>query len=127
MRSAFWFVTALAIFAGTMRTTATAETRAEKPPQFETDVLPILKAKCFDCHSSTADELQGGLKLDNLELILQGGTSGAAIVEGDVENSLLLKAIRYEVEDMQMPPSGKLDDEKISLLEAWVKSLKSDE
>lgn len=98
---------------------------AEKAQLFERDVMPLMVAKCFDCHSSRADEVKGGLKLDSLEELMKGGTSGTLVVPGDIENSLLLRAIRYQVEDMQMPPSGRMDDEQIALFEAWVKSLDS--
>jgi mono/diheme cytochrome c family protein len=91
--------------------------------QFAKKVQPLLKRKCFECHSSKADELKGNLKLESVDDILKGGDSGPAVKAGDVEESLLLKAIRYQIEDMQMPPSGKLDDEDIQLVEAWVQAL----
>ena len=91
--------------------------------QFTKKVRPLLERKCFECHSSKADELKGNLKLESLDDILKGGDSGPAIKEGDIAESLLLKAIRYEIEDKQMPPSGKLAEEDIQLLESWVKGL----
>ena len=91
--------------------------------QFARKVQPLLARKCFECHSSKADELKGNLKLESLDDILKGGDSGPAVKPGDVKESLLLRAIRYEIEDMQMPPSGKLEDEEIQLVEAWVKAL----
>ncbi|MGI8966446.1 MAG: c-type cytochrome domain-containing protein, partial [Limisphaerales bacterium] len=54
----------------------------------------------------------------------KGGESGAAIVPGDVEKSLLIKAVRYTDKDLQMPPEkagGKLSVAQIADLEAWVK------
>lgn len=102
---------------------AAAATGDDAKDQFAKKVKPLLESKCFECHSSKADELKGNLKLESLDDILKGGDSGPAIKAGDVKDSLLLKAIRYEIEDMQMPPSGKLDDEEIELIEAWVKSL----
>ena len=91
--------------------------------QFAKSVKPLLARHCFKCHSSKADELQGNLKLETLDDILKGGDSGPAIKPGDAKESLLLRAIRYEIEDVQMPPSGKLEDEEIALVEAWVKAL----
>ena len=91
--------------------------------QFARTIKPLLMRKCFECHSSKADELKGNLQLETLDDILRGGDSGPAIKKGDAKESLLLKAIRYEIEDVQMPPSGKLDDADIQLLEKWVRSL----
>ncbi|HZN36084.1 MAG TPA: c-type cytochrome domain-containing protein [Pirellulaceae bacterium] len=90
--------------------------------QFEKTVRPLFERKCFQCHSSKADELKGNLKLESIELIKKGGDQGPAVVAGD-KDSFLLRAIRYEVEDFQMPPSGRLEDKDIALIEKWVKAL----
>jgi mono/diheme cytochrome c family protein len=90
---------------------------------FKDSVRPLFERKCFQCHSSKADELKGNLKLESLESILKGGDQGPAIVAGDVENSFLLRAIRFQVEDFQMPPSGRLPDADVALIEKWVKAL----
>src|SRR5262245_49615232 len=90
--------------------------------QFEKTIRPLFERKCFQCHSSKADELKGNLKLETIELILKGGDQGPAVVAGD-KDSFLLRAIRYEVEDFQMPPSGRLEDKDIALIEKWVQAL----
>ena len=92
---------------------------------FKDSIRPLFERKCFDCHSSKAEEVKGNLKLETLESILKGGDQGPAIVAGDAENSFLVRAIRYEVEDFQMPPAGRLSDEDIALVEKWIKSLGS--
>jgi mono/diheme cytochrome c family protein len=98
--------------------------RAEEPSQlFAKKVRPLLESKCFDCHSSKAEEVKGNLKLESLADILKGGDNGPAIVAGDVEMSFLLKAIRYEEADFQMPPAGRLSDEEIKLVEDWVRGM----
>lgn len=102
---------------------AAAASAADSDKLFTDSVRPLFERKCFDCHSSKAEELKGNLKLESLELILKGGDSGPAVVAGDVENSFLLRAIRYQVEDYQMPPSGRLSDEEIKVVETWVKAL----
>jgi mono/diheme cytochrome c family protein len=90
---------------------------------FKESVRPLLARKCFECHSAKAEELKGNLRLETVELILKGGDQGPAIVAGDAENSFLVRALKYEVEDFQMPPSGRLTDEEIGLVEKWIKSL----
>ncbi len=89
---------------------------------FEKSVRPLLERKCFECHSSKADELKGNLKLETVDQILKGGDQGPAVAAGD-KDSFLLRAIRYEVEDFQMPPSGRLEDKEIALIEKWVRAL----
>ncbi|HEV2207626.1 MAG TPA: PSD1 and planctomycete cytochrome C domain-containing protein [Verrucomicrobiae bacterium] len=88
---------------------------------FENHVRPILSENCYKCHSQQAEKIKAGLLLDTREGVLKGGDSGPAIVPGDPEHSLLVKAIRYTDPDLQMPPKGrKLPDTVIADLVAWV-------
>ena len=48
----------------------------------------------------------------------RGGSEGPAIVPGKPDESLLLKAVRYE--NYEMPPEEKLPDGEIALLEKWI-------
>ena len=89
---------------------------------FETKIRPILVQKCYNCHSKEADKVRGGLLLDTREGMLQGGNTGPSLVPGKPSESLLIQAISYKDEDLQMPPKGeKLSDEQIALLTEWVK------
>ena len=71
---------------------------------FEKFIRPVLAQKCYGCHSRESGKQKGGLSLDTRESIRLGGESGHAVVPGDPVESLLMKAIRYEDSDMQMPP-----------------------
>ena len=89
---------------------------------FEKHVRPVLIESCYSCHSATAEKVKGGLLLDTREGLLKGGDSGPAILAGDPEKSLLIKAIRYANDDLQMPPKGKrLPAHQVEDLVAWVK------
>lgn len=89
---------------------------------FESKIRPILVEHCYECHSTSKGKAKGGLLLDSKEGVIAGGDSGPAIVPGDPEQSLLIKAVRYLNEDLQMPPKNKrLADEQISLLEEWIR------
>ncbi len=89
---------------------------------FEKKIRPLLVENCYQCHSAEAEKLKGALFLDSKAGILKGGESGAAIVPGDVEKSLLIKAIRYTDKDLQMPPKDKkLSAAQIADMETWVK------
>jgi len=103
-----------------------AHAHAEASPQelmfFETRVRPVLVEHCGSCHSAQSEKPKAGLRLDSREGVLKGGDSGPAIVPGDPENSLLIKAIRYNDPDLQMPPKkGKLPEAQINDLTAWVR------
>lgn len=90
----------------------------EKLEFFESKVRPILVQRCYECHSG--QESNGGLRLDYREGLLKGGDSGPALQADEPQGSLLLRAIRYQNADLQMPPSGKLDATEIEVLETWV-------
>jgi len=79
---------------------------AEPDSQFKERVLPLLTRHCHECHSHAAKKSRGDLVLDSLNAILTGGQSGPAIVPGEPEKSLLLKAVRHESAELKMP-SGK--------------------
>jgi len=84
---------------------------------FENEVRPLLAENCFQCH---ADEKQkGDLRLDSLTTMLTGGESGAAIVPGKPDESLLIQAVRYE--SFEMPPEKKLTDAQIQILTEWIR------
>ena len=64
--------------------------------------------------------MEGGLTLDSKSGWATGGDSGPAIVPGKPDESLLIKAVRFDDPDLQMPPEEKLTDEEIALLVNWV-------
>jgi hypothetical protein len=88
---------------------------------FFTDrVLPILRSRCFECHSHD-HEISGGLALDVRSGWEQGGESGPAVVPGKPDESLLIAAVRHAKADYEMPPDGpKLPEAEIATLVAWV-------
>jgi hypothetical protein len=94
---------------------------AEEIEFFEKRVRPILVERCFECHSSDAKKLQGNLLLDRRAAILTGGDLGPAAMPGEPEKSLLVEAIRYCGQSVDMPPAGKLPAAEIAILEEWVK------
>src|SRR5688572_27806829 len=86
---------------------------------FEKNIRPVLVANCYQCHSASAKELKGELRLDTREGIRKGGESGSAVIPGKPEESLLIKAMRFE-DGMEMPPNGKLPDSVIANFTKWV-------
>ena len=89
---------------------------------FETKIRPLLAEKCYKCHSQQSDKVRGGLLLDTREATVAGGNTGPAVVPGKPDESLLIQAVRYKDEDLQMPPKGeKLSDQEIADLTEWVR------
>ena len=86
---------------------------------FESNIRPLLIESCFDCHT---DDEKGGLRLDSRERMVKGGESGPAIVPGDPDASLLMRAVRHAAGVAKMPrQAGKLTDAQIAALATWIK------
>lgn len=98
-----------------------AEPTPEQARFFETEVRPLLVEKCYSCHSEAKGKFRGGLAVDSLAGLLRGGDTGAAVVPGDPAKSLLIEAVLYTNEELQMPPKRKLSDTEIATLTKWVK------
>jgi hypothetical protein len=94
--------------------------KAEGIAFFETRIRPVLVEKCYACHSSRAEKLKGGLRLDTRAGVRGGGDSGPAIVPGKPEESTLLLAIAHTDEFSKMPPKEKLPDRVIADFHLWV-------
>ncbi len=88
---------------------------------FEKKIRPLLIKHCYECHSEEAEERQGGLLLDRRSGWIAGGDTTKAVLPGEPDASLLIKAVRYSDENLQMPPEEKLKPEQIKLLEEWVR------
>ncbi len=83
---------------------------------FETDILPILQARCAKCHGD--EKLQGGFDVRRRFALLKGGDTGPAFVAGKPDESILIEKI--EKNEMPPPDEGRLDDKQKALIRQWV-------
>src|SRR5262245_32749913 len=81
-------------------------------------VKPILATKCFGCHGSK--QQQSGLRLDLRQNALRGGDYGTVIVPGKSAESKMIIRLTGSDAGLQMPPTGPLEAEEISVLRAWI-------
>jgi cytochrome c553 len=105
---------------------AAAATAADKPavsPEhaefFEAKVRPVLVEHCQECHGRKKS--MAGLRLDTAKGFAKGSDSGAVVVPGDPDKSLLIKAVRWADKDMRMPPKTKMPQPAIEVLTEWVR------
>ncbi|MDG2127110.1 MAG: DUF1553 domain-containing protein [Fuerstiella sp.] len=91
---------------------------AAKLEFFESRIRPVLVEHCYKCHAVNAKNVRGGLLLDSKAGALDGGESGAAVVPGAPEESLLLSALKHE--SYEMPPDRKLPDAIVADFEKWI-------
>ena len=89
---------------------------------YYTDIIePILRSRCYSCHS--ASKQKGQLRLDRPELILKGGKHGAIIGEAIVDSTEMFKRLMLPLEDEHhMPPNEKpqLSSAEIALIQSWL-------
>lgn len=91
---------------------------------YKRDVMPIFEAKCYDCHSSEAKKVKGGLRLDDEEHFLKRFAKNEVVVPGDWDASFLFVTIvRPEHEKGAMPPKNKgerLTEKEIRTVAQWI-------
>lgn len=96
--------------------------QAIEPPDFVNDIQPLLQKNCVACHN--LQKAEGGLNLENLEVLLKGGDSGAALQTGKSAESSLVRRVKGE-EELMPPADNKVGakqftSEEIALLAAWI-------
>ncbi len=105
-----------------------ASTEAPAPPGgdprlafFNDEVRPILVNNCLRCHNPQRMERSAGLDATRIAGLLAGGESGPAVVPGRPDESLLIRAVRWENPDLKMPRGkDKLPEAQIAVLEKWI-------
>ncbi len=99
---------------------AFAQSAPEQTEFFEQHIRPVLVEKCYKCHNSI-DNDEAGLAVDFREGIRSETEHGQVVVPNKPDESVLLKVIRHEIDDLEMPEdSGKLDEETIANFERWI-------
>jgi len=90
---------------------------------YENEIAPILKTKCYDCHSSVKQK--NLLRLDSEAFIKKGGKSGLILFAGDfLKSPLYTNLILPLDDDKHMPPKGKhqLNNNEINSIQQWILS-----
>jgi hypothetical protein len=94
-----------------------AGARAEPPKKldFAHDIVPILKARCAECH--TNGKYKGSVSFDTREALLKT----KAVVPGKSGDSELVRRITHRDPAERMPPKGEpLAARQVELLRAWI-------
>ena len=80
-------------------------------------IQPIFDRYCEQCHRANVES--GGLNLESHDALMAGGLSGASVVPGDCEGSLLYR-LSAHLEQPYMPPGSPLPDADLACLCAWI-------
>lgn len=81
-------------------------------------VKPVFQKHCFACHRG--EQARGGLDLSTIEGIKSGSTSGAAVVAGKPDQSMIY-TLAAHLENPTMPPNRpKVPQRELDLLYGWI-------
>src|SRR5262245_8332463 len=86
-----------------------------KKVDFAHDIIPLLKARCAECH--TSGKYKGSFSLDTREDVLKA----KAVVPGKSAASELIKRVTSTDKEVRMPAKGEpMTAKQIKLLKAWI-------
>ena len=116
-------LTHLCLLAVALTATQSASSQS-KPPEYNSQIRPILSDNCFKCHGPDDAARKSDLRLDRSDTAFKPAKSGKrAIVPGKPQESELLARITHDDPDEVMPPSSsqkKLTVEQKELLRQWI-------
>ncbi|HEV8066464.1 MAG TPA: PSD1 and planctomycete cytochrome C domain-containing protein [Planctomycetaceae bacterium] len=120
----------LVIFLATSVCTFAAWKWAAVPPsepysevEFNTDIRPLLAAKCFACHGPGVSQRKSELRLDTKEGLLGGAGKAGAVIPGKPDESELFRRISADSAGERMPPTGagtQLSKSQRILVRRWI-------
>ncbi|MFT7679327.1 MAG: hypothetical protein ACI8QC_003328 [Planctomycetota bacterium] len=92
----------------------------DPPPNYEDHIAEIMSDYCVSCHRGS--RARNGLQLQSLGAMLEGGSSGPALIPGDPGGSLMLQLMRHEREPFMPEDEDKLEDAVLDLVSAWIEA-----
>ncbi len=95
------------------------------PEFYRHNVRPIFQSYCYRCHGGMNH--RGGLNMETHAALMKGGDSGAAIVPGNAQASLMMRLIRHEPGPAKSPGpmpsrSSRLADQDVATISRWIES-----
>lgn len=87
---------------------------------FVKDVQPIFEAKCLECHNP--NKVKGKLLMDTAANLLKGGETGAGLVAGQPDKSLVVErmVLPKDHDDIMPPKGGPLAANEINTIKQWI-------
>ncbi len=84
-------------------------------------IKPILQHRCYSCHGGLQQKSK--LRVDTVELMKKGGSSGPIVVPGSSAKSLIIEHITGSGGASRMPPASEgegLKPNEIANIKAWI-------
>jgi hypothetical protein len=87
---------------------------ADEGLHFDQVLAPLIAQRCLSCHGES--DPKGGLNLSEKKAMLSGGESGAVVIPGQPDQSLLWQYIESDM----MPPKKPLTAPEKDILRQWI-------
>jgi len=95
----------------------------KKPVSYKDDLLPLMKARCYECHSG--EKPKDGIGFDHMEELIKTTGKRAVVMKGDPAKSTAFTSVmKADTSKKRMPPPKKgdrLTPEEAGIIEAWIK------
>lgn len=95
----------------------------KKPVSYKDDVVPLMKARCYECHSG--EKPKDGIGFDHMEELIKTTGKRAVVMKGDPAKSTAFTSVmKADANKKRMPPPKKgdrLTPEEAGIIEAWIK------
>ncbi|MEH6469802.1 MAG: c-type cytochrome domain-containing protein [Halopseudomonas sp.] len=90
------------------------------PVTYQKQIKPIFAQLCSECHSGWFPE--GGLRLDSLDNVREGGSNGVVLFAGEPEKGRLVNFIRVVPGRFSNMPPGPtaVSPEQFELIQQWI-------
>jgi ankyrin repeat protein/mono/diheme cytochrome c family protein len=104
----------IAVVAGVLACAGAVAAQAPAKVDFATDVLPIFREHCVECHGPLKQ--RGGMRIDRKSSVMKAFSR--RVVPGSSVNSFLYHRVAGHFGPM--PPDGGLKPEQIATIKAWI-------
>ncbi|MCI0378233.1 MAG: hypothetical protein L0215_11555 [Gemmataceae bacterium] len=101
---------------------ASAAARSQEPPSYAKQVRPFFAKYCLECHNPKS--VKGGLDLETVKAMLEGGNKGDVLTPGKPDQSRLVLMMEGKAKP-QMPPKEarfRPKAEEIAQVRHWIKA-----
>lgn len=91
---------------------------------YKSQIVPIFRTKCYECHSETKGKVKGDLAMEPDAALAGHIGPGRHVIPGEPAKSTMLIFCQLPDNDEDvMPPKGKnrLTPAELALLEGWIK------
>jgi len=90
---------------------------------FQSDVTPILKKNCYECHTNDGDGYKkSGLSMENYETLMKGTKFGPVVVPGNSVSSTLARLVQGKASpEINMPHKrDALPEAEAKVIVQWI-------